>query len=373
MDHVLWLDACSADSAPRVGGKAIGLGSLLREGLQVPPGFVVTTNAYVEAIRAAGLEDEIAAILRGADTLESQHVASERIGLLFEEAELAGPVAIEVGAAYRRLCGPTALDVPVAVRSSATAEDRADASFAGQQETYLWIHGAGDVNRHILRCWASLFTRQAIAYRAHLSVPLEGLAMAVVVQRMVAAEAAGVMITIDPVTGDRSQITIESSVGLGLAVVGGEVTPDRFGVDKVTYDIRTRSIGDKAIAYRFDPHAGGVVIGDVPEDLRSGPSLGDEEIVALARLGRQIERTRGGPQDIEWAIGPGPLGDREVFLLQVRPETVWSRHDSVPISDPTTPILERMLEAMSRPLQLRDNAPAPSEPATTTNPTSPLT
>lgn len=373
MEHVLWLDACGADSAPQVGGKAIGLGSLLREGLQVPPGFVVTTNAYDEAIAVSGLREEIAAILDGADTLESQHDASERIHRLFAATELAGPVATEVRAAYRRLCGPTALDVPVAVRSSATAEDRADASFAGQQETYLWIRGAAEVDRHILRCWASLFTPQAIAYRAHLGVPLEGLAIAVVVQRMVAAEAAGVMITIDPLTGDRSQITIESSVGLGLAVVGGEVTPDRFCVDKVTYDIRTRSLGDKAIAYRFDARAGGVVLGDVPEAERGLPSISDEEIVALARLGRQIERTRGGPRDIEWAIGPGPNDDREVFLLQVRPETVWSRRETIQISDPSTPILERMIQAMSRPLKVRDQVSSPGDASAETTPTVPPT
>ncbi len=363
--HVLWLDDCDADCAPRVGGKALGLGFLLRKGLKVPPGFVVTTDAYVEGTEATGLKAEIAAILDGADTMETQQEASERIKVLFDAAELAGPVAAEVGAAYRRLCGVTALDVPVAVRSSATAEDRADASFAGQQETYLWIRGAADVDRHILRCWASLFTPQAIAYRAHLGVPLEGLAMAVVVQRMVASESAGVMITLDPVTGDRSQITIESSYGLGLAVVGGEVTPDRWAVDKVTWDIRTRVIGPKTFAYRFDPVVGAVVTQDIPPDDQAIPSMSDEEVIRLARLGREVEKAKAGPLDVEWAIGPGADGPRELFLLQMRPETVWSQKKVASISDPNEDILSRMLKAMSQPMRLRDAPPDDADGAPT--------
>lgn len=355
--QVLWLDECDADCAPRVGGKALGLGALLRDGRPVPPGFVVTTDAYAEGTDTTGLRAEIAAILKGADGLAAQQEASERIGALFEAADLAGSVVAEVEAAYRRLCGATALDVPVAVRSSATAEDRADASFAGQQETYLWIRGADEVKRHVLRCWASLFTPQAIAYRAHLGVPLEGLAMAVVVQRMVAADAAGVMITLDPVTGDRSQISIESSYGLGLAVVGGEVTPDRFAVDKVTWDIRSRAIGPKAFAYRFDPARGRVVTQDVPPDDQAMPSLSDEEVIRLAQLGREVEKANGGPQDVEWAIGPGPEGPRELFLLQMRPETVWSRKRASPLSDPNEDIMSRMIRAMHTPMRLRGARP----------------
>jgi pyruvate,water dikinase len=206
-----------------------------------------------------------------------------------------------------------------------------------------------------MRCWGSLFTPQAISYRAHLGVPMDGLAMAVVVQEMVRAEAAGVMITLDPVNGDRSAITIESSFGLGLAVVGGEVTPDRFVVDKVTFEIRSRTIGPKAIAYRFDPESRQVVIADVAQDQQRLASLGDEEVIELARIGRALERTQGGPQDVEWAIGPGPGGPRQLFLLQMRPETVWSRRTFAPISDPNTPILARMLQSMSVPLKIRQS------------------
>lgn len=330
----------------------MGLGSLLREGLRVPPGFAITTDAYHESVIWPGLQSEVVHILQGCETSMAQAHASDRIRAMFERAELMDTVSTEIAKAYHRL--GHGREVPVAVRSSATAEDMAEASFAGQQDTYLWIRGADEVVRAVRRCWASLFTPQAIAYRQHFGVPTRDLAMAVVVQRMVDAAAAGVMITLDPVTGDRSQITIESSYGLGLAVVGGEVTPDRFAVDKVTYDIRSRSVGTKPFAYRHDAASGEVVAVDIPADDQGLPSITDGEVAALARLGRAVEKAHGNPQDIEWAIGPGPWGEREIFLLQARPETVWSRTPATPMSDPNTPILQRMLRAMSQPLKLRD-------------------
>lgn len=355
MSHVISLDDCDPSVAHRVGGKALGLGALRRAGLRVPPGFAVTTDAYRECVLGSGLMRGIARLLERLETITDQQAASERIRDLFAASDLAETVHRAIRGEYERLGAGQML--PVAVRSSATAEDTAEASFAGQQETYLWIRGADAVARHVVLCWGSLFTPQAIAYRARLGISNDEVAMAVVVQEMVAAEAAGVMITLDPVTGDRSAIAIESSVGLGLAVVGGEVTPDRFVVDKVTFDVRTRAIGPKAIAYRFDAASGAVVLGDVPEDEQRRPSLSDEEIVELARIGRMVERAHGGPQDIEWAIGPGPDGPRQIFLLQARPETVWARRTVTPISDPNTPILARMLRSMSRPLRIRDAAP----------------
>lgn len=359
MDHVLSLDQCQPDGLARVGGKALGLGSLLHDGLQVPPGFVVTTDAYRESVVWPGLATEVVRMLDGAETTAAQRGASERIRAMFERVEMSDTVGTEIALAYRRLGGGQ--PIPVAVRSSATAEDLADASFAGQQETYLWVRGEDAVVRSVMRCWGSLFTPQAIAYRAHFGVPTRDLAMAVVVQRMVPAVAAGVMITLDPINGDRSQVTIESSLGLGLAVVGGEVTPDRFAVDKVTWDVRSRAIGDKAIAYRFDAEAGDVICVEVPLDDRTVPSLTDEEVVALAHIGRDVERRRGGPQDLEWAIGPGVDGPRELFLLQMRPETVWSQRQATPISDPNEDILSRMLRAMSQPLRIRDAVPGDSD------------
>lgn len=350
--YTLPLEACTPDDRALVGGKALGLGSLLREGLQVPPGFAVTATAYREAIGRVGLAPQIRRILAAHPDDDGLLRASDEIRALFERFDPVAVVADEIRRAYDALGDGKA--VPVAVRSSATAEDLAEASFAGQQDTYLWIRGADEVVAAVRSCWSSLYSPQVIAYRRNFGIADDDLAMAVVVQRMVDAAVAGVMITLDPVTGDPSQITIEASYGLGLAVVGGEVTPDRFAVDKVTWEIRSRAINEKGVAYRFDPDRREVVAIEVPEDDRALPALSDAEIVALARLGRAVERAHRGAQDIEWAIGPGRDGDREIFLLQTRPETVWSRRPRAPIADPNEPILERMLRAMRQPLRLRD-------------------
>ncbi|MBV9582696.1 MAG: PEP/pyruvate-binding domain-containing protein [Chloroflexi bacterium] len=211
--------------------------------------------------------------------------------------------------------------LPVAVRSSASDEDSTTASFAGQQETYLWILGGHDVLRHVLRCWASLFTPQAIAYRHQLRTPTTNLAMGVVIQQMVPAEAAGVMLTLDPITGDTASIFVEAAYGLGAAVVNGEVDPDRFVVDKNPLSIRSRTIGVKSIAYGFDSSAQSTRRADVAKHLQNQPCMTDAEVLQLASLGKQMEQTMGRPQDIEWAIDAA----RQVFLLQARPETVWSQ------------------------------------------------
>jgi phosphoenolpyruvate synthase/pyruvate phosphate dikinase len=340
------LTACVGNCTPVVGGKAAGLGSLLRQGLRVPPGFAVTTDAYRDFVVRNGLDREIASLLASARSVEEQQHVVDQVRGLFESVPVPGSLSDEIAAAYRRL--GREVDVPVAVRSSATAEDLAEASFAGQQDTYLWVVGAEEVVRHVVRCWASLFTPQAIAYRHHLGMDDIGeLAMGVVVQMMVPAEAAGVMLTVDPVTGDPSQVSIEASFGLGAAVVNGEVTPDRVYVDKVTYDIRSRTVSPKAVAYRFEHAAGGVVVVEVPEAERTKPAITDDEAVALARLGRQIERAHGCFQDIEWAIGPGAESDREVFLLQARPEVTWNRKPRGPIAPAGTTVMDRMLAALT--------------------------
>jgi len=356
---VLWFEDCDGACAERVGGKAVGLGALTRQELQVPPGFAVTTDAYRECVVASGLQDEIGRLLDGADEPETVQRASEKIRALFDDRCVAPAVAGEIVRAYETLMfrqvggsGPPA----VAVRSSATAEDTAEASFAGQQESYLWVLGMERVVHDVARCWGSLFTPQAITYRARLGIPLDGLAMGVVVQQMVAAEAAGVMITLDPVSGDRSQICIESSYGLGLAVVGGEVNPDRFSVDKVMLTLRSQHLSSKHAAYRYDPDTGGVVFADVPEEEQSLPSISNDEVLAIAALGKKVERSMGAPQDIEWAVGQGPGGGRDVFLLQTRPETVWSQKKPTAVSSTGTGIMDRLLRTISTPTRLSDVA-----------------
>jgi len=347
--HIYWLDECTPECADLVGGKALGLGHLLNGGLQVPPGFVVTTEAYREFVARTGLAGEIDRIIASApQTPQGQRQASEEIGDLFERAEPDATLVREVESSYARLCdgGEPA---PVAVRSSATAEDTADASFAGQQETYLWIQGSEAVADHVTRCWASLFTPQAISYRARLGISSKDVAMGVVVQAMIPAEAAGAMITLDPVTGDPSQISVEASYGLGLAVVAGEVNPDSYSVDKVSLDIRSRTVVDKHVAYRFDPDSGEVRCGEVDPEEQGLACVSDEEVVEIAKVGKQLERMLGGTQDVEWAVGPGLLGPRELFLLQTRPETVWSQKKREPSSSGGTSAMDQMASMFKPP------------------------
>jgi pyruvate,water dikinase len=279
-----------------VGGKAVGLALLVGQAVRVPPGFVVTTRAYRDFVADARLLGAIRELVEGAGTFREQAHASAQIRRLFEARDPADGLREALARAYEELGGGEQL--PLAVRSSATGEDEAGASLAGRYESYLWIRGTQDLARAVRRCWASLFSERAIASLRHTRAGVDEPAMGVVVQAMVPAEAAGVMFTIDPVTGDPSQITIEGSVGLGTAVVGGEVTPDCFCVDKVTLEIRSRTLADGC------------------------GCIADAEAVALAGVAKQLERAFGVPQDIEWAIAsPG----REIYVLQSRPETVWSR------------------------------------------------
>lgn len=356
MAHIVPLDKCDHRLAEMVGGKATGLGKLVRHGLRVPPGFAVTSHAYREFVSATGLDRQIRCLLLGADTVEAQIQASKRIRGLFEFHRLSPPLSEELAQACRWLGDST----PVAVRSSSVSEDAAEASFAGEHDTYLWVRGPDAVSSHVLRCWASLFSPEALAYFKHVNLPAEDAAMGVVVQAMVPAEAAGVMMTIDPVTGDPSQVSIEASYGLGLAVVGGEVTPDRFFVDKVTLETRARKVSPKPLAYRFLPEHGRVAVTEVPPEDQSRPCLTDNEVVEIAKLGILVERALGGAQDIEWAVGPNGVAGREVFLLQTRPETVWSQKARAPLTDHGSSIMDRIVANMRVPMRLTNVQAAPA-------------
>jgi pyruvate,water dikinase len=216
------------------------------------------------------------------------------------------------------------------VRSSATTEDAADASFAGLQDTYLWVTNLRQTLQRVRSCWASLYSVESVTYRRKRGVPEEGVAMAVVVQKMVHARTAGVMFTRSPVTGDRSVVTVEGAWGLGSAVVGGEVTPDRWVLGKITGDISVRELSEKLIQHA-PVTTGGIETIAVAEDLRRAPSLSDEELQTLRAIARNVERHYGRPQDIEWAV---ELRSNAIFLLQSRPETVWSTRESVPVARP---------------------------------------
>ncbi len=346
MRYVLPLEGCQSSSLPAVGGKAVGLWELLRRGLPVPPGFVVTTEAYRDFVASEGLERELRRWLEYAQqSVEAQLEASGQIRELFTGRQPPSFLVEEVAGAYARLGEP-----PVAVRSSAVGEDAKTASFAGEHESFLWVCGAGEVARAVLRCWASLFSPQALSYFAHLGYSPAEAAMGVVVQHMVDAKAAGVMITLDPVTGDPSQVTVEATYGLGLAVVGGEVTPDRFAVDKVTLEVRGVRVGTKSVAYRYDPTWGRVVAAPVAEAEAQRPCLSEHQVQELARMGRQLERELGRAQDVEWAMD----AQGRFFLVQTRPETVWSNRPRAPLADPEEPVLSRILRNIRIPMRIAD-------------------
>ena len=312
---VLWLAQCTEAVARSVGGKARGLHDLMVLDLAVPDGFVVTTTTYREALAGSSLDNEIAALVATTGTPAADRRASEQIAALFAELTLTAAASDAIRAALAELG-----DGPVAVRSSAVAEDRQDASFAGQQETELWVLGADAVERSIVRCWASLFTPQAIGYRAKLGVAPEDVVIAVVVQRMVPAVAAGVAMTLEPVTGDRCVVYLESALGLGEGVVKGDVETDRFWIDKATGAVTRSEISSQARAHRFDPQAGGVRVVDLAPGEGDGPSISEPVARRIGELAMHIEAAAGRPMDIEWALA----ADGTVHLVQGRPETVWS-------------------------------------------------
>jgi pyruvate,water dikinase len=313
---------------PHVGGKGGSLGELLRAGLPVPPGFIVRTAAFERFLAIVEADwpvrERIASLDAGNLPIMTARCAEVRRRL--EEAPLPREIEDQIGLAHGQLCASQ--HIPVAVRSSATTEDAADASFAGLQDTYLWVADLSETLRRIRACWASLYSVESVSYRRKRNLPEHRVAMAVVVQCMVDARTAGVMFTRSPTTGDRSVVTIEGAWGLGSAVVGGEVTPDRWVLGKITGEIAVREIADKAI--RHVPAAGGGVKTEpVGEAFRRAPCLSDEELQTLRAIARRIERHYGGPQDIEWAL------DRvsgEVLLLQSRPETVWSTKEAAPVA-----------------------------------------
>jgi pyruvate,water dikinase len=231
------------------------------------------------------------------------------------------------------------------VRSSATSEDSAEASFAGLQDTRLCVQGIEAVLQALRACWASLYSRESVSYRLRLQLPEGQVAMGVVVQRMLASRASGVMFTRSPLTGDRSVIVIEGSVGLGSAMVSGEVTPDKYVVNKVTGEIVQRTVSAKAVRHvaAFD---GGVRIEPIGDAEQRLPALGDDEVRELAALGKQVERHYGAPQDIEWAIAPDERGGERIHVLQSRPETVWSRRDAQPVAQPAARAYDHVILAL---------------------------
>lgn len=354
MATIIWFEDYQPCDAAVVGGKNSSLGTLFNAGLPVPPGFAVSADCYRKAMADCGMSADLDALTGGLDPRDHAAVSAAGVAAreLIGSIELASDLGGAIREAYAELCTRCGDDaLPVAVRSSATCEDQPDASFAGEHDTYLWIRGADEVLRHVLRCWASLFTDRGISYRLERGYTKAGEAMSVGVQEMVTPRAAGVAFTLNPSNGDRSQIAIDASWGFGEAVVSGEVTPDNFLVDKVMGTIGKRTISVKTLEYKLvDSDA--VVAASVTEERQSVSCLTDEEIIAVATLARRAEKHYRCPQDVEWAlVDPASApATAQVLLLQSRPETVWSRRPrqgGTGIADPITSMVHTMLHPVS--------------------------
>jgi pyruvate,water dikinase len=371
---VVWFDELEGDVRAVAGGKCASLVEMRRAGFPVPPGFAITVVAFERFAAETGVHAEIERLVATADpeSTESLRAVSEQIEALAADVRLPAGLMRLVESAYRRVAQESGEDDPaVAVRSSAVGEDSADASFAGQHETYLWVRGLTELELAVRRCWASYFSPHALSYRARLAGrpglggPGGTVAMSVGVQQMADADVAGVMFTRSPRTNDRSIVAIEAGLGLGVSVVAGEITPDEIWVNKVTREIVKRKPGNKRLRYVPDRDTGGTRCEDVPEDEATRLCLDDEAAKQLAEYGVRLERHYGAAQDIEWALTRNTSSSRQggsatlalprndtstLVLLQSRPITT-GRKATEPVATPLpsqTDYVVRQLLATSR-------------------------
>lgn len=307
---VLPLDTVAA-TLSQVGGKGASLARMAAAGLPVPRGFHVTTAAYRRFVEENGLQEQILAVVSAvtAEDPAALGEASRQIGQLFADAIIPDEIAVAIRRAYVELG-----ELPVAVRSSATAEDLPGMSFAGQQETYLNMCGEAMVLDAVKRCWASLWTARAMGYRARYGIASQDVSLAVVVQELVPADAAGILFTANPLTGARNQVMINAAWGLGEAIVGGLVTPDTVMVDKASGTMTSQQVSEKDVMTVRTQS--GTQEEPVPIERRSQAVLSSEQAAELARMGVRIEGLYGQPMDIEWAMKDG-----RIFIVQARPIT----------------------------------------------------
>lgn len=324
---LVWFSEVGKDDIPLVGGKGANLGEMSRAKLPVPQGFIITSEAYFQFIRDHRIDKFIAKEVKGIDSEASKKL--NQIALVLQKAvkEKGLPKALisAIEKAYDEMGKG-----PVAVRSSATAEDLPDASFAGQQATFLNIEGHKALIKAVRECWASLFEARAIYYRTvnkfdHLKVGI-----AVPVQRMVQSEVSGIMFSVDPVTNDQTKIVIDAGMGLGEAIVSGSVTPDHYVVKKESWDIASKEVSKQEWQIVRGPD-GNDVHRSSPKDKLEGQKLTDEQIVKLAQIGAKVEAHYGKPQDMEWAFEGGSF-----YMVQSRPVTTLNKGAITPITAETS-------------------------------------
>jgi len=318
MEYVEFFEELSKEDVDIAGGKGANLGELTQAGIPVPPGFVITSATYQKFMEETGITQRIMDILDSLDVNNNKELreSAREIKKIIIETEMPDEISNLIIESYNALCHRIGKENAfVAVRSSATAEDLPEASFAGQQDTYLNVKGPEDMIKYVRKCWASLFGARAIFYREENNFDHSKVYIAVVVQEMVDAEKAGVMFTVHPSTGEE-KILIEGAWGLGEAVVSGTVTPDTYWVDKATGKILNKQISEKNIMFKKKSENGQTVKVPVPEELKNKQVLTEDELAQLVDLGKRIQEHYQFPQDTEWAIENG-----KIFMLQSRPVT----------------------------------------------------
>lgn len=323
---VVWFSEVGKEDINIVGGKGANLGEMTKAGFPVPNGFIITAQAYYHFLDETGLRDNIRSSLTGLDVNKSEELehAAETVQKLITGAQFPKAIATDVLKAYFKLDEGFLKHALVAVRSSATAEDLPNASFAGQQSTYLNVEGEANVIEKVKEAWASLFTARAIFYRETYKFDHFKVGIAVPVQKMVSSDASGVMFTIDPVTNDKSKIVIEAIYGLGEMIVQGAVTPDHYEVDKQTNEILAKKANAQE-KMMVKKGAGNAIL-PIPREVALKQKISDAEILALAGIGKKLEEHYYFPQDVEWAIEKG-----KVYIVQTRPITTVGK-DSKPTS-----------------------------------------
>lgn len=354
MPYILWFEKGGKEALGLIGGKNASLGELIKADIPVPPGFSVSTEAYNEFLSGGGMKEKINEILSriNLQDVAALEEASKTIREFMAEAPLPKKIEEEICSNYQALARVVDVaDLPVAVRSSATAEDLPGASFAGQQDSFLWVTGSEEVLKKIKLCMLSLFTPRAISYRMKMGFPHEKVLISVGVQKIVDAKAAGVMFTINPLNGDPSKVVIEGNWGLGESVVSGIANPDKFVVDKVTKEIE-RKISTKYIECVFVPEKKEVTHIEIPYERREIQCVEDQEILELTRYAKKVEEYYGCPQDIEWAIDKNRSFPFNIFMVQSRPETVWSQQKKEPVLGKKS-AYELLMEKALTPIKIR--------------------
>jgi len=309
---IVWFTEVTKKDIPLVGGKGANLGEMTNAGIPVPPGFIVTADAYYDFLKKAGISEKIRTLLAPLDPNDSKQLQaiSSKVKDVIIKAQMPKTLADAIKKSYKKLG-----EGLVAVRSSATAEDLPDASFAGQQATFLNVHGENDVVTAVQKCWASLFEARAIFYRVENKFDHFKVGIAVPVQRMVQSEASGVMFTLDPTTSDTSKIVIEAVLGLGEMIVSGDVTPDHYIVDKKTMKIIHKEV--KKQEWKLVKHEDGRNVKiNLTEAEQAKQKVTDKDIITVAKLGKQLEKHYKHPQDVEWA-----KENEEIYIVQTRPVT----------------------------------------------------